>query len=621
MTGNRLTKLFDEFELLKNGPTSLKVLQDLLKKEGNYPLPDWIIVEIIWLIVRLEQQLLHATQPAKAAIKKNVAALKRLSCWQQAVDFDWHFLLLDAHYLHAQGVATEIGSLSQFLAHPKSKGISPHPLFYVARYKSMEKLEQTPHHPLVHFFRYSSGCREKSPTPNPYFDCDWYRQNHLQGQLSKNPLLHYLEHFHETGIRPNPHFDNAYVRQTQNLSVDVEPLTYYLKQLKTVGVDFCREGFSPCPYFDRAFYLATYQDIRVATEEHGLDPFQHFCGSGIKEGRKGSARLRHNSPSPALVASFASKRRLVVLILGMHRSGTSALTRAINLSGMDLPADLMAASFANEAGYWESIELATIHDDILSSLDSSWDGILPIDGGKFKTPAGDGYKALLTDYIVREFGNSEQFVLKDPRLCQLVPLWLEVLDDLNIEVKAVIPFRNPLEVAGSLKKRDGFLPEKSFLLWLRHILEVEQHTRSLSRCFVSYAQLLRDPKEVLAQIASQCGLQWPNHSDEVQENITQFIDAGYYHQRATKDELIDAQVPGWILQAYFALEALVCNAYEPEGMETLSKIAGAIRQADQLYGLIIADKDQAFDDMQGQYRQKQAKIRQYAQNIRQLAED
>ncbi len=621
MTDANISKLFDESESLKNALTPLKALQDAVKKRGGYPIADWLFVEIIWLMTRLDQQLPLAPASEKAAIKKNIAALKKLPCWQQAIDFDRNFPLLDGDYLHEQHVGSEIGSLSQFLAHPKSKDISPHPLFYVARYKIIEKINQTPHHPLVHFFRHSSGYRATSPTPNPYFDCDWYRENYLQDQPFKNPLLHYLANCHGTDIQPSPHFHNNYVRQTQNLPADVDPLAYYLKQIKTLGADFRKEGFSPCPYFDRGFYLATYQDIRVATEERGLDPFQHFCISGIKEDRKGHASLRHNSASPAMVANFSSKRRLAVLVLGMHRSGTSALTRIISLAGMDLPTNLMAANFANETGYWESVELAKIHDDILSSLDSSWDGILPIDYGKFKTAEGEGYKALLTDYIVREFSNSEQFVLKDPRLCKLVPLWLAVLENLNIEAKIVIPFRNPLEVAESLKKRDGFLLEKSFLLWLRHVLEVEQHTRKLSRCFVSYTQLLRNPKQVLEQIASQCGLQWPNYSPEAQSGITQFIDVAQYHQHATKDGLIEAQAPDWIVQAYLALETLAQDGNGPQAMEKLSKIAGDIRDADQLYGLIIADKDQAFQKMQDHYRHKQAKIRQHAQNIQQLAED
>jgi hypothetical protein len=45
--------------------------------------------------------------------------------------------------------------------------------------------------------------------------------------------------------------------------------------------------------------------------------------------------------------------RHLILVAGMHRSGTSALTRAINLAGVPLPNDLKGASPNNQDGFWE----------------------------------------------------------------------------------------------------------------------------------------------------------------------------------------------------------------------------------------------------------------------------
>ena len=73
-------------------------------------------------------------------------------------------------------------------------------------------------------------------------------------------------------------------------------------------------------------------------------------------------------------AGAAGARRKAVLVLGMHRSGTSALTRILNLLGVDLGSKLMPASPENEAGYWEHAEIVRIHDELLGELGTSWDG-------------------------------------------------------------------------------------------------------------------------------------------------------------------------------------------------------------------------------------------------------
>ena len=68
-----------------------------------------------------------------------------------------------------------------------------------------------------------------------------------------------------------------------------------------------------------------------------------------------------------------------ILVLGMHRSGTSALTRVLNLMGLDLPSGLMGpVENNNETGFWESQEIADIHDELLEEIGSSWDDCLRI---------------------------------------------------------------------------------------------------------------------------------------------------------------------------------------------------------------------------------------------------
>ena len=68
--------------------------------------------------------------------------------------------------------------------------------------------------------------------------------------------------------------------------------------------------------------------------------------------------------------SIKKSKPIALIIAGMHRSGTSALSRVINLLGADLPPDLMNPAEDNKSGFWESIKLSKIHDKLLDSLDS-----------------------------------------------------------------------------------------------------------------------------------------------------------------------------------------------------------------------------------------------------------
>ncbi len=581
-----LPGLFDEAELSKNWSAPLAAIEDLLNSDQLTALPDWLAVELIWAAVQLGQSLIDidADTDSQEAINA-LLSIKKSALWQEIAGFDRNFPLLDQLFIRDQGVDIEIATLSQFLAHPRSSELSPHPLFDCEHYKYLEHLHHPARHPLVHFFRNSLGYREKSPIPNQYFASDWYCDNFMVDRFNNNLLLHYLKHFQDAAIRPNPHFHNNYVRQTQNLSSEIDPLIFYLKQIKTEKINFYLEGFSPCPYFDRSYYLAKYPDIKAAAEEGLIEPFLHFYERGITEGRKGHQWLQENIVTQCMIDSFQAKKKTAVLILGMHRSGTSALTRVLSLSGMDLATDLMLATDANESGYWESVELATIHDDILNTLDSKWDDILPIDEQQFQSESMLQYQALLVDYLVREFLNSERIVIKDPRMCRLLPIWLDVLTKLDVQISVVLIFRHPIEVAKSLQKRDGFLLEKSYLMWIRHVLDAEKYSRGLSRCFVNYSQLLTNPKQVVKSIANLCGIKGL-YLDGNQAK--EFIDAQFYHQRITKADLQMSKLSIWILDTFKELKILSEN--DADGKKHHDKFDGyaeLLFQADKLFDNLV----------------------------------
>ena len=210
------------------------------------------------------------------------------------------------------------------------------------------------------------------------------------------------------------------------------------------------------------------------------------------------------------------QRATAIVVAGMHRSGTSAITRVLSLLGIDLPRHLVPGIPSNnDLGFWESVPIAEAHDRFLASIGSAWDDVSPIPQSVFASAKADSFVGELDELLHAEYGDSSLFVVKDPRLCRLLPLWIGALDRFAARPSFVITTRNPLEVAGSLKARDGFSGTKSCLLWLRHLLDAERDSRGFARVFVSYERLLRDWVTTSERIARELHLFWPRagHDD------------------------------------------------------------------------------------------------------------
>ena len=215
--------------------------------------------------------------------------------------------------------------------------------------------------------------------------------------------------------------------------------------------------------------------------------------------------------------------RRAILILGMHRSGTSALTRLISEFGPTLPANLMPADANNEAGYWESLPINQALEEILYAAGSSWDDWRPFDPNWHLRPASADAVRGLKRAIESEYRSSPLFVLKDPRLCRLVPLIKDILTEMHVSPLAILIVRHPLEVITSLQKRDQMTVQNAQLLWRRHVLDAEYQTRGWRRAFVSYSSLLANWRNVTTRLDKQLGLSWPDSPNSAAAHIREFI--------------------------------------------------------------------------------------------------
>ncbi|MBD8897664.1 sulfotransferase [Rhodanobacter sp. DHG33] len=258
-----------------------------------------------------------------------------------------------------------------------------------------------------------------------------------------------------------------------------------------------------------------------------------------------------------------------LLVVGMHRSGTSALTRVLNLHGVALGGDLLDAAADNQAGFWENRRIVDFHERLLAVLDSSWDDPRELRGDWLEMAIAGGFLDELVALLEVEFGASGLWAVKDPRLCRLLPLWLRALASLRIEPKLIFALRDPGEVVGSLMRRNGLSAATGSLLWLRHLAEPVHAAHGLRRCAIDYDELLGNWKSCMDRIAANLGVAWPKLSSECAAEVGAHLQNDLQHQHATvARDLLPVAWRNMLLEVHGEARTLVCDAHDWGGLET-----------------------------------------------------
>jgi hypothetical protein len=257
--------------------------------------------------------------------------------------------------------------------------------------------------------------------------------------------------------------------------------------------------------------------------------------------------------------------RQAVLVIGMHRSGTSALAGLLARLGAAVPNTVIAADEHNALGYWESVEFNRFHDRLLSSAGTSWDAWTPLSPDFLEPAAADAFAKEFARLLHDEFGTAPLFVAKDPRICRFVPFWLQSLAASGVDPVPILTIRAPLDVASSLAERNHFGREHSLLIWLRHVLDAESETRAIRRSVVRYRDLLDDWKSVVDRITADTGVEWPRRWEAADAEIAGFLRPELCHHATAADDIgIGPPLSEWVTRTCEAFERLL----EPHGTRT-----------------------------------------------------
>ena len=262
-----------------------------------------------------------------------------------------------------------------------------------------------------------------------------------------------------------------------------------------------------------------------------------------------SIRLFYVAQSRRMNASFPKRMSIV---LGMHRSGTSALTGLLGNLGISGPNDALGATENNLLGYWESKSLVTSSDCFLSEQNSHWSQLFYFSSCWWKSSEALTWISSYWDQMQNVFDVGDHFVLKDPRLCILLEGMIPLLQESLLQINFLLILRQPVEVVVSLCRAENISTFDALNLWIGSVLRSEFLSRYYQRKFFTYPQLLQAPQSVLDNFSDLSG---NNFKESQLADAKSFIMPSLY--RTKSDSVRDS-----FIESYPELSSLLSLADE-----------------------------------------------------------
>ncbi|OBK76831.1 hypothetical protein [Mycobacterium sp. 1164985.4] len=251
-------------------------------------------------------------------------------------------------------------------------------------------------------------------------------------------------------------------------------------------------------------------------------------------------------------SSPAESRRVVLFVLGVGRSGSSALTRVLSLCGGTLPAGIRHPDWHNPRGYWEPRASLSLNETILRRQGSAgFDFSLRL---LEEDAFDDDERADCVDRVgtfLEKLPAAPLVVIKDSYITNISDIWFDAARLTGVDVAAVIPVRHPHEVIASQAAAGPMSPELTSAIWLKYTLLAERQTRGLPRVFVSYADLLDDWRRELARISKSLAIDLRPRDEAA---IEEFLTPDLRHQRYS-GPVTERFGTDWMSTAYDAMQA------------------------------------------------------------------
>lgn len=268
-----------------------------------------------------------------------------------------------------------------------------------------------------------------------------------------------------------------------------------------------------------------------------------------------------------------------VVVLGMSRSGTSAVTRMFVSAGFFAghDEDLMPATDQSPSGHWENVGVWRANEQILDRLQATW---FDPPATALQRPAREWAVPMLRTEVERILGQADgaPVAIKDPRIGVMTPLWGEILTD---QLHPVLVIRDPIEIAHSVARRDGTPPAFALAAWELHMVSLLDYLTGRTATVAPYGSMMQDIE--LAQLVVE---QATAHLESARASRVQPADGkgalnrSYHRNRAGVGDH-DEQLTARQLELWRLLSSLPAGDCAIEAPAELRKPGRATRAAVQ----------------------------------------
>jgi hypothetical protein len=272
-----------------------------------------------------------------------------------------------------------------------------------------------------------------------------------------------------------------------------------------------------------------------------------------------------------------SGQRQAAVVVGMHRGGTSALAGVLAILGLKPPRTPLPPAPDNPTGFFESLLVISANDYFLTKVGCRWDDCLNFNVDESYQSLASTIDPVTLELLRREFGDTGSFILKDPRLCIMLPLWRPSLERLRVDERILLIARHPGEVCRSLAARNGLSDAQAAQLWLHHFLEAEHDSRGRKRSVLIYDDLMDDWRAAIGQAAHVAGLAWPRSADDAGDEVDAFLSADIRHHAAgwSSAAVGPAQIRFLLGETWLALRQLALSPEDATALDCLDYLRDA----------------------------------------------
>ena len=219
----------------------------------------------------------------------------------------------------------------------------------------------------------------------------------------------------------------------------------------------------------------------------------------------------------------------LIVVLGMHRSGTSAVVKALSCLGVCLGDEFMPAGKDNPKGFFEDKAINQLNVEMLEVIGQHWFSLSLITDADVEQLVALGYLEKAVALLNNKIDSHVAFGFKDPRVSKSFKFWRLVFARIDCDIHYVFCLRHPLSVANSLRQRNHTPIPKGYLLWLSYNLAIVEAAQDLTLIGLDYDQLIEQPLTALQYLAEQ--LELTIDSQAASQFTNEFLDQTLRHTK------------------------------------------------------------------------------------------